>query len=146
VHRIFDFLFLFVLSLTGSLSRHTRRICRRQTSQLPKHSQGAPQSHSGSFRCRWWANFFLLGLTESSHGFLWVQSELKLLQSLRHPRIVKYIDSLTTDDSLYIVLEYVLHLINCKARGDEHGGLASATVLFLSLCPMHLCSNRIHSI
>jgi hypothetical protein len=40
--------------------------------------------------------------------FFFVQSEITLLQNLHHPRIVKYVDSFKTDDSLYIVLEYVL--------------------------------------
>jgi hypothetical protein len=40
--------------------------------------------------------------------FSFAQSEITLLQNLHHPRIVKYVDSFKTDDSLYIVLEYVL--------------------------------------
>lgn len=36
------------------------------------------------------------------------QSEITLLQSLDHPRIVRYIDSLKTKTALYIVLEYAL--------------------------------------
>jgi serine/threonine protein kinase len=36
-----------------------------------------------------------------------IQSEITLLQSLDHPRIVRYIDSLRSEKALYIVLEYV---------------------------------------
>jgi serine/threonine protein kinase len=36
-----------------------------------------------------------------------ITSELELLARLDHPNIVKMLDSVRTDDSLYIVLEFV---------------------------------------
>jgi len=36
-----------------------------------------------------------------------IQSEISLLQSLDHPRIVRYIDSIRAEKALYIVLEYI---------------------------------------
>jgi serine/threonine protein kinase len=36
-----------------------------------------------------------------------IKTEINLLKKLDHPKIVKYIDSIYTDDHLNIVLEYV---------------------------------------
>eukprot|EP01125_Pyxidicula_operculata_P017905 TRINITY_DN6324_c0_g1_i3.p1 TRINITY_DN6324_c0_g1~~TRINITY_DN6324_c0_g1_i3.p1 ORF type:complete len:1458 (-),score=499.55 TRINITY_DN6324_c0_g1_i3:1446-5765(-) len=45
-----------------------------------------------------------------------IMSEIKLLKKLEHPNIVKYVDSVQTDNSLFIVLEFV-----------ENGSLADIT-------------------
>ena len=58
--------------------------------------------------------------------------EIRLLQNLDHPNIVKYLDSIRSDDYLNIILEFV-----------ENGSLSSLLGKFQGNFPEQLCSHYI---
>lgn len=58
--------------------------------------------------------------------------EIRLLQNLAHPNIVKYLDSIRSDDYLNIILEFV-----------ENGALSSLLVKFGGMFPETLCAHYI---
>lgn len=58
--------------------------------------------------------------------------EIRLLQNLDHPNIVKYLDSIRSDDYLNIILEFV-----------ENGSLSSLLGKFQGFFPEQLCSHYI---
>lgn len=58
--------------------------------------------------------------------------EIRLLQNLDHPNIVKYLDSIRSDEYLNIILEFV-----------ENGSLSSLLGKFQGAFPEQLCSHYI---
>ncbi len=58
--------------------------------------------------------------------------EIRLLQNLAHPNIVKYLDSIRSDGYLNIILEFV-----------ENGSLSSLLSKFGGSFPEQLCSHYI---
>ncbi len=51
---------------------------------------------------------FSFGLTKSQwHSFNQIENEIKILKSLNHPQIPKYIDSFQTDNAFYLVQEFI---------------------------------------
>ena len=61
-----------------------------------------------------------------------IEMEIRLLQNLAHPNIVKYLDSIRSDDYLNIILEFV-----------ENGALSSLLVKFGGSFPETLCAHYI---
>jgi len=63
-----------------------------------------------------------------------VQSEIDLLHNLQHPQIVRYFETIRTEEHLYLVLEYV-----------ENGSLATLVKHFGAL-PEHLVCVYVHQV
>src|SRR4051794_38362727 len=61
-----------------------------------------------------------------------IEMEIRLLQNLAHPNIVKYLDSIRSDEYLNIILEFV-----------ENGSLSSLLVKFGGMFPEQLCAHYI---
>ena len=84
-------------------------------SNLPLPFIHASKCPNSGFVTRFCKSTFFVPLLTSVAAFSH-QSEISLLQSLDHPRIVRYIDSIRAEKALYIVLEYVSRFLALLER------------------------------